>query len=103
MCPCYLGYYGNAPVTVVNPAPTASPFTSMPPPGNVTSVLSNPTNHGPASAQNVVMFNGHNFLARAHPGIDVSGTGGRGHCQLKMFRARAQTIGQRALNGHIKM
>ena len=51
----------------------------------------------------VVMFNGHNFLARAHPGIDVSGTGGRGHCQLKMFRARALTIGQRALNGHVKM
>ena len=52
---------------------------------------------------NLVMFNGHNFLARAHPGIDVSGTGGRGHSQLKMFRARALTIGQRALKGHIRI
>ena len=58
-----------------------------------------------ASRGLVVMFNGHNFLARAHPGVDVSGTGagGRGHCQLKMFRARALTIGQRALNGLVKM
>ena len=45
-----LGYYGNAPVTVVNPAPTASQFTPMTS-GNVTTVLSNPTNPGPASAQ----------------------------------------------------
>ena len=49
---------------------------------------------------NLVMRNGHIFLARACPGMGPSGTGRLGQCPFGKFLARALTIGQWALNGH---
>ena len=50
----------------------------------------------------LVLLNGHFFLARAHSGTDLSGTGGHGQCRFRNLLARALHVGQRALNGQFQ-
>ena len=52
--------------------------------------------------KDLVLLNGHFFLARAHSGTDLSGTGGHGQCRFRNLLARALHVGQRALNGQFQ-